>query len=415
MPRLKTSKRARLPDSAFAYVDSRGGRRLPVHDKAHVRNALARFNQVAFENDAARERARKRLLNAARKFRIVPVGFITGQLQTERRHATAGRLVIELGRNPAPGELEKRLRAVLRDPTLSVLHWSDASGAYLDGSGQPVPLPAEEAGRGVTYLERQGRPMTALVHDPTILDDPALAETVLAAVRFVVEKDRVHGHIQATATDAAALPTGFVTLLMTDIEASTVLLRRLGDRYGTLLNEVRTTLRAAVLRASGREIDARADEFFAVFERAGSAIEAAVAAQRELGRRAGGKDLEVRVRMGIHSGRPTLTDVGYIGLAVHAAARVCSAAHGGQIVVSAATRVALGASVPPGIRFRSLGRYRLAGLPDAETLFQVQARGLRADFPRPRIARRAAPRRPLDDGHAGRPDEGQLELPQPPA
>jgi class 3 adenylate cyclase len=140
-----------------------------------------------------------------------------------------------------------------------------------------------------------------------------------------------------------------------------------------------------------------------------------VAAQRELGRRAGGKDLEVRVRMGIHSGRPTLTDVGYIGLAVHAAARVCSAAHGGQIVVSAATRVALGASAPPGIRFGSLGRYRLAGLPDAETLFQVQARGLRADFPRPRIARRAAPRRPLDDGHAGRPDAGQLELPQPPA
>src|SRR5713226_2463461 len=86
MARLKTSKRARLPDSAFAYVDSRGGRRLPVHDKAHVRNALARFNQVAFENDPARERARKRLLNAAKKFRIVPVGFITGQFETERRH-----------------------------------------------------------------------------------------------------------------------------------------------------------------------------------------------------------------------------------------------------------------------------------------------------------------------------------------
>src|SRR5262250_3606182 len=67
MARLKTSRRARLPDSAFAYVDSRGGRRLPVHDRAHVKNALARFNQVAFENDAARERARKRLLNAAKR------------------------------------------------------------------------------------------------------------------------------------------------------------------------------------------------------------------------------------------------------------------------------------------------------------------------------------------------------------
>src|SRR5207247_690681 len=278
-------------------------RRLPVHDKSHVRNALARFNQVAFENDAARERARNRLLNAAKKYRIVPVGFITGLLQSERRAATAGRLVIELGRNPAPGELEKRLRIVLRDPTLAVLHWSDASGAYLDGTGKPVALPTERDQRGVTYLERQGRPMTALVHDPTILTDPDLAETVLDAVRFVVEKDRLHGQIQATSTAAAALPTGFVTLLMTDIEASTALLRRLGDRYGALLTDVRGILRTALLRAGGREIDARADEFFAVFERAAAAIEAAVAIQRELGNRAWGDGPEVQVRVGIHRGR----------------------------------------------------------------------------------------------------------------
>src|SRR5206468_1130066 len=226
-------------------------------------------------------------------------------------------------------------------------------------------------------LERQGRPMTAIVHDPMVLDDPGLAETVLDAVRFVVEKDRLHGQIQATSTDAAALPTGFVTLLMTDIEDSTVLLRRLGDRYGALLNDVRGVLRAAVSRAGGREIDARADEYFAVFERAATAIEAAAAIQRALGNRAWPDDLEVRVRVGIHSGRPTLTDVGYIGLAVHTTARVCSAAHGGQIVVSGETRAAVGESAaPPGIRFRSLGRHCLPGLPDAETLFQVQAKGL---------------------------------------
>src|SRR2546421_7256202 len=371
MARLKTGKRARLPDSAFAYVDSRGRRRLPVHDKAHVRNALARFNQVAFETDAARDRARKRLLNAAKKYRIVPVGFITGELRSERRHAAAGRLVIELGRNPAPGELEQRLQTVLRDPTLAVLHWSDVSGAYLDGTGKPVPLPAQGERRGVTYLERQGRPMTALVHDPTILDDPALAETVLDAVRFVVEKDRLHGQIQATSTDAAALPTGFVTLLMTDIEASTVLLRKLGDRYGALLNDVRGILRAAVSRASGREIDARADEFFAVFERAAAAVDAAVAIQRALEARATRDGLEVRVRVGIHSGRPTLTDAGYIGLAVHATARVCAAARGGQILVSEDTRNALRAAAPVGIRLRSLGRRRLPGLPKASLLFQV--------------------------------------------
>ncbi len=125
MPKLRARKRARLPDSAFAHIDSRGQRRLPINDEAHVRNALARFNQVSFEDDAARERALKRLLKAAKKYRIVPVGFITGQIQSEQKHAAAGRLVIELGRNGVPGELEKRLRSVLRDPTLVVLHWSD--------------------------------------------------------------------------------------------------------------------------------------------------------------------------------------------------------------------------------------------------------------------------------------------------
>ena len=204
MPQLTAKTRAQLRNAAFAYIDAKGRRRLPIHDEAHVRNALARFNQVAFENDAARERARKRLLNAAKKHGIVPIGFITGQLEYEQRQATAGRLVIELGPNAAPGELEQRLRSVLRDPTLAVLHWSDAAGAYLDGTGRPVPLPAEDEQRVVTYLERQGRPMTALVHDPAVLDDPDLAETVLAAVRFVVENDRLHGQLRATATDAAA-------------------------------------------------------------------------------------------------------------------------------------------------------------------------------------------------------------------
>jgi class 3 adenylate cyclase len=384
MSKLDAGKRASLRNSAFAYIDSRGRRRLPIHDEAHVRNALARFNQVAFESDAARERARKRLLNAAKKYRIVPVGFITGQLQYEQRQGKAGRLVIELGRHGAPGEFEQRLRSVLQDPTLTVLHWSDASGAYLDRNGRPVALPAEEEPRVVTYLERHGRPMTALVHDPSVLDDPDLVETVLAAVRFVVETDRAHGQVQATATDAAALPTGFVTLLMTDIERSTALVNQLGDRYGDLLDDVRSILRATVSRASGREIDSRADEFFAVFDRAVDAVRAATSIQRALGKRSRSDDLEVRVRIGIHSGHPTLTDVGYIGLAVHTAARVCAAAHGGQIVVSGETKGAVGESPPAGIRFRSLGRHRLPGLENSEALFQVEADGLLVSFPPPR-------------------------------
>jgi len=389
MAKLESSKRAKLPASAFAYVDSKGKRRLPIHDEAHVRNALARFNQVKFEDDAARERARTRLLRAAKKHGIVPIGFITGQIETERTHAAAGRLVIELGKAGAPGELEVRLRSVLRDPTLQVLHWSRSSGAYLDGRGQPVPLPAEGGARAVTFLEHHGRPTTAIVHDPAVLDDPRLADSVLAAVRFVVQNDRAYGEVAATATDAGALPTGFVTLLMTDIEGSTALLRRMGDRYRNLLNDVRAVLRTAVSRAGGREIDVRADEFFAVFEQAVDAIVGAVTMHRELRERSWPHDLEVRVRVGIHSGQPTLTDVGYIGLAVHTAARVSSAAHGGQILVSGAARRAVHRPASAGLRFRELGRYRLRGLTEPEALFQVMAKGLPASFPPPRTKGRS--------------------------
>lgn len=401
MGKLDSSKRARLPDSAFAYVDSHGRRRLPINDEAHVRNALARFNQVRFESDAARERARARLLKAAKKYGIVPVGFITGQLASERRHATTGRLVIELGRAGAPGELEERLRTVLRDSTLRVLHWSDAAGAYVDGAGKPVPLPAEGDARVVTYLERHGRPTTALVHDPAVLDDADLTESVLAAVRFVVQAERRHGEVQATATDAAALPSGFVTILMTDIESSTGLLHRLGDRYRDLLSDVRAIQRDAVARAGGREIDARGDEFFAVFERAGDAVRAAAALQRTMQERTWPDQLQVRVRVGLHTGRPTLTDVGYIGLAVHTAARVCSAAHGGQIVISGETRAAVRDAPPEGVAYRSLGRHKLHGLPEPEALFQVRAQGLLDRFPRPRTGRRAAPRRVAEPNTPG--------------
>ena len=83
MSQLNSKKRAQLPKSAFAYVDSKGRRRLPINDEPHVRNALARFNQVAFEDDKARERARKRLLEAAKKYGIVPIGFMDSQLRRQ--------------------------------------------------------------------------------------------------------------------------------------------------------------------------------------------------------------------------------------------------------------------------------------------------------------------------------------------
>src|SRR4029453_16134362 len=127
--------------------------------------------------------------------------FMTGQMESRTSEATAGRLVIELGQVATPGEFEQRLRGALRDPTLTLLHWSDSAGGYLDGSGQLVVLPdlatqaASESGigRAVTLLERQGLPMTALVHDRAVLKNPDLVKTVTAALRLAVENDRLRG------------------------------------------------------------------------------------------------------------------------------------------------------------------------------------------------------------------------------
>ena len=381
MSQLSSRERAKLPKSAFAYVDSRGRRRLPIHDESHVRNALARFTKVAFEDEGARERARKRLLAAAKKYGIVPIGFMTGQLQAQTSEAAAGRLVIELGQVDTPGEFERRLRTALRDPTLSVLRWSESAGGYLDGAGRSAALPPDGADRAVTLLERQGRPMTALVHDHAVLNNPDLVKTVMAAVRLAVENERLRGQVEAQASEVRTLPTGSVTFLLTDIEGSTNLLQQLGDRYAALLSEVRAMIRGSVSRSGGREVDARADEFFAVFDRAPKALEAALAIERAMQGRSWPDGSEVKIRVGIHSGRPTLTDTGYVGLAVHAVARICSAAHGGQILLSGAARDAVGRSRPPGLRFRSLGSHRLRGLREPQVLFQVEAADLPSRFP----------------------------------
>jgi class 3 adenylate cyclase len=384
MGQLNSRSRARLRKSAFAYVDSRGRKRLPINDEAHVRNALARFNQVTFEDDTARERARTKLLTAAKKYGIVPVGFMSGQLRSQTNEATAGRLVIELGQLGTAGDVERRLRTALRDPTLAVLHWSESARAYLDGAGRVAVLPPDGQGRAVTLLERQGRPMTALVHDPAVLEKPDLVKTVTAAVRVALENERLRGQVEAQASEARTLPTGHVTFLLTDIEGSTALLQRLGDRYAPLLADVRALIRGCLHRAGGREVDARADEFLAVFARASGALDTALAITRGVRDRAWPDAVDVRIRTGIHSGRPTLTDAGYVGLAVHTVARICSAAHGGQILLSAAARAAVGPARPPGTRFRSVGSHRLRGLREPLALFQVEVADLPRRFPPPR-------------------------------
>jgi len=173
------------------------------------------------------------------------------------------------------------------------------------------------------------------------------------------------------------LPMGAVTMLFTDIEGSTPLVHRLEDGYGALLADYRRLLRKAVADAGGHEIDCRADELFAVFEHAADGVAAAVAAQRMLAQHVWPAGARVRVRMGLHSGTPALEGTAYLGVDVHRAARICAAAHGGQVLLSQATRDLVE------VRFQAsdLGRYSLAGIREPERLFQLQATGLRSEFP----------------------------------
>jgi DNA-binding NarL/FixJ family response regulator/class 3 adenylate cyclase len=181
------------------------------------------------------------------------------------------------------------------------------------------------------------------------------------------------------AVTETALPTGTVTLLFTDIEGSTGLVRALGDRYAAVLTTHRRLVRRAVARAGGYEIDCRGDEFFVVFREAEAAVAAALEAQRALAAEPWPAEGAVRVRMGLHTGTPAVDDDSYLGLDVHRAARISSIGHGGQVLVSAATRKAVGEVED--VEFRDLGERTLRGLPEPERLFQAVAPDLHAEFP----------------------------------
>ncbi|MEO6578828.1 MAG: adenylate/guanylate cyclase domain-containing protein, partial [Candidatus Limnocylindria bacterium] len=181
------------------------------------------------------------------------------------------------------------------------------------------------------------------------------------------------------------LPTGQLTLLFADIENSSQLVAHLGDAYRAALSDTRRIERTAVRRANGFEVDARADEFFAVFERAAEALQAAIGIQRAFAAQAWPDEASVKVRIGVHTGRPMLVDGGYQGISVNTGSRLCSCGHGAQILLSRATHAALVEVAT--VEFRHLGTYRLRGIPDEQEIYQVVAPGLLGVFPALRIER----------------------------
>ena len=193
----------------------------------------------------------------------------------------------------------------------------------------------------------------------------------------------------------AELPRGTVTLLFTDVEGSTRLTRLLGVHYDDSLAAHRTLLREAFTAYRGVEVDTQGDAFFFAFERARDAVEAAAAGQLALEAHEWPQGEPIRVRMGVHTGEPELSDGGYyVGVDLSRGARVCAAAHGGQVVLSQATRDLVG----DGVEVRDLGDYRLKGIPRPERLFQLVAAGLGFDFPplqAQRLGNLPLPRTPL--------------------
>jgi predicted ATPase/class 3 adenylate cyclase len=179
----------------------------------------------------------------------------------------------------------------------------------------------------------------------------------------------------------AEIPTGTVTFLFTDIEGSTKLLNRFGDRYHDILGQHNSVLRAIFDQHGGREMTTEGDAFFIVFPRAADAIAAAVASQKALAEHPWPENISLCVRMGLHTGEPTAAGDRYMGLDVHRAARISSAAHGGQVLISVATKTLTNNRFPPNVTLRDLGEHRLKDLEQPEHLFQLVIAGLQADFP----------------------------------
>jgi DNA-binding NarL/FixJ family response regulator/class 3 adenylate cyclase len=177
------------------------------------------------------------------------------------------------------------------------------------------------------------------------------------------------------------LPGGTVTLLFTDIEGSTRLLKRLRGRYEQVLEDHQRLLRAAFEGFRGQEIDSQGDSFYVAFGRAIDAIEAAVSAQRALAAHRWPAGQAVRVRMGVHTGEPKVSRGRYVGLGVHRGARICAAAHGGQILISKAVQELVHEDLPRGVALRDLGAHSLKDLDRPEHIFQVVIERLRDRFP----------------------------------
>jgi class 3 adenylate cyclase len=180
------------------------------------------------------------------------------------------------------------------------------------------------------------------------------------------------------------LPSGTVTFLFTDIEGSTDLVRALGDGYGDVRAEHGRLIEVACAARSGQIIDTQGDAYFAAFDRAADAVAAAIEVQRKLSAAEWPEGTQLRVRIGLHTAEPSLHSSGYVGIGVHRAARICAAAHGGQILLSNATAGIVEDLEPAEFDLHELGEFRLKDIARPQRLFQLVVLGLEREFDPPK-------------------------------
>ena len=343
----------------------------PVLFAAIVGLSVFAFNVLlhTLANQAAGAGAMSWLLQLARA--AVPLLFLLGLLRMRMDRAAVADLVVGLHGQRTTNSLERSIAAALHDPAVRLGYWSPAARTYVDATGKALTMPQPGSGLSVVSVQRADEPIGAIIHDAVLDDDEALLDAVAATFALAVDRDRLASAVHAQAAEARQLPSGPVTLLYADIEGSTELLNRLGERYADLLAEQRRLLRTIVRKHGGFEIDSRADEFFATFPEAADPIGAALEIQRRLRDHVWPDGAAVRVRIGLHSGQPQITDEGYIGLDVHRASRIGAAGHGEQILLSAATRQRFQLRLPPDATLRTLGEFALKGLPGVEAISQL--------------------------------------------
>jgi len=187
------------------------------------------------------------------------------------------------------------------------------------------------------------------------------------------------------------LPDGTVTLLFSDIEGSTALLKRLEDGWPDVLDRQRRLLRGAVESNGGAVVDCQGDAMFAAFRSAGAGVAAAIAAQSALASEGWPDGTSVRVRMALHTGEPHRTADGYTGIDVVRTARLCAAGHGGQVLMTEPARLLSGADTI------DLGAAHLPDMDESEHVHQLVAPGLERSFP-PLRRTTATPLETLDEG-----------------